>query len=79
MARSVKEIEQEVRSLHITERNQLLRDLIADLDGELEHDIEEVRLQEAQRRYKELQGGLVESVPAEEVIRKARTRLKRES
>lgn len=79
MARSVQEIEQEIRSLRITERNQLLRDLIADMGGESELDVEEVWLQESQRRHQELRDGLVEPVPAAEVIRKARLRLDSES
>lgn len=79
MARSIREIEQEVRALQTAERNQLLRELIADVDGEPEHATKEAWLQEAQRRYKELQSGLVESVPATDVIRKARSRLKNEN
>lgn len=79
MARSIREIEQEVRALQTAERNQLLRELIADVDGESEHGIEEAWLQEAQRRYKELQNGLVEPVPAADVIREARSRLKNEN
>jgi hypothetical protein len=78
MARSVKEIEQEVRSLRVAERNQLLRDLIADIDSKSEREIEQAWLQEARRRYREIQDGLVESVPATAVIQKARARLKNE-
>jgi hypothetical protein len=78
MARSVYEIEQEVRSLQTAERNQLLRDLISDIDGEAEHNIEQAWLEEANRRYKELQNGLVNPVSASEVIRKAKSRLKNE-
>ena len=79
MARSIREIEQEVRALQTAERNQLLRELIADMDGEPEHGIKEAWLQEAQQRYKELQSGLVKPVPATDVIRKARSRLKNEN
>jgi hypothetical protein len=76
MARSVWEIEKELRSLRAEDRNQLLRNLIADIDGEIEHGIEQAWLQEAKRRHKELQDGLVEPVPAAEVIAKAKSRLK---
>lgn len=79
MARSVREIEQEIRSLQAAERNQLLRDLISDIDGESEQNVEQQWLEEAKRRYKELREGLVKPVPAAEVITKARSRLKDES
>jgi hypothetical protein len=78
MTRSVQEIAQEVRLLHRGERNQLLRNLIADMDGEPEHDIDQAWLQEAKRRYEELQNSVVEPVPAAEVIQKAKSRLKNE-
>lgn len=79
MARSVQDIEQEVRSLRIADRNQLLRDLIADIDGGCEHAVEEAWLQEAQRRHQELRDGLVAPVPAAEVIRRAKLRLNSEN
>lgn len=69
---------QELRSLRAVKRNQLLRDLIAGIDGgESAPDIEAMWLQEAQQRYGELRDGTVKSVPVEEVIKKARSRLER--
>ena len=53
MARSIEELESEIRSLSADERMHLLRDLIADLDGAMEADVEKAWLQEAERRYKE--------------------------
>ncbi len=79
MARSVREIEQEIRSLQTAERNQLLRDLISDIDGESEQDVEQQWVEEAKRRYQELREGLVKPVPAAEVVEKAKSRLKNES
>lgn len=80
MARSVQDIQRDVRSLHVSERNQLLRELIADIDdGEPGNGIEELWLREAQRRYEELRNGTVAPVPADEVIRRAKSRLKNES
>lgn len=79
MARSVREIEQEIRSLQAAERNQLLRDLISDIDGESEQDVEQQWVDEANRRYQELRAGLVKSAPAAEVVEKAKSRLKSES
>ncbi len=76
MARSIQEIEQEVRLLGVEDRNRLLRDLIADMDGGSEEDVKQAWSQEAKRRHSELQEGLVEPVLAAEVIRKAKSRVR---
>ena len=77
MAKTIEDIENEIRSLSADDRMHLLRDLIADLDGSMDEDVEKAWLEEAQRRYKELKEGEVELVPAEEVFAQARARLKR--
>ena len=79
MARKVEDIEREIRSLSDDERIRLLRDLVADLDGNPDPEVEKAWLVEAQRRLQELQQGVVEAVPAEEVFKSARDRLKNES
>lgn len=76
MARKVEEIEREIRSLSDDERNHLLRDLVADLDGNPDLEVEKAWLEEAQRRLRELQQGDVEALSAEEVFESARDRLK---
>ena len=77
MARSIHEIEREIRSLRPKEKVALLRALIAGLDDEkVDEDVERAWLEEAQRRRRELEEGLVEAVPAEEVFQRARSRLK---
>lgn len=76
MARTVQEIETEIRELAAADRDRLLRDLVADLDGKPDKEIEEAWLLEAQKRYEELRSGAVKAVPADEVVRKARARLK---
>ena len=77
MAKTVEDIENEIRSLSTDDRMHLLRDLIADLDGPMDKDVEKAWLDEAERRYKELKEGEVELIPAEEVFSQARARLKR--
>lgn len=77
MARTIEDIESEIRTLSADDRMHLLRDLIADLDGGMDEDVEKAWLEEAERRYKELQEEKVELVPAEEVFARARTRLKK--
>ena len=79
MARKVEEIEREIRSLSDDDRRRLLRDLVADLDGNPDPEVEKAWLEEAQRRLQELQQGVIEAVPAEEVFESARDRLKNES
>ena len=77
MAKTIEDIENEIRSLSADDRMHLLRDLIADLDGPMDEDVEKAWIEEAERRYKDLKEGEVELIPAEEVFSKARARLKR--
>jgi hypothetical protein len=76
MARTVQEIEADIRTLAAADRARLLRDLVADLDGEPDPKIEAAWLEAAQKRYEQLKSGNVKAVPVQSVIDKARTRLK---
>jgi hypothetical protein len=76
MALTVEEIETGIRSLEVEDRDRLLRDLVADLDGEEEKEIESLWLKEAERRLEELKSGAVVGIPLDDVLRKARARLK---
>jgi hypothetical protein len=49
MARTVQELEAEIRTLAVADRDRLLRDLVADLDGKSDPKIEASWLEEAQR------------------------------
>ena len=77
MAKTIEDIENEIRSLSVDDRMHLLRDLIADLDGGMDEDVEKAWMEEAERRYKELKEGEVELIPAEEVFTRARAQLKK--
>ncbi|HHH49164.1 MAG TPA: hypothetical protein ENK51_09805 [Gammaproteobacteria bacterium] len=77
MARRVEELEREIRSLSDDERIHLLRDLVADLDGERDPEAERAWLEEVQRRFRDLKEGVVEAVSAEDVFKSARDRLKK--
>lgn len=79
MARSVSEIQREIQSLSAADQVELLRALIEGLDEGVDEDVERVWLEEAQRRHRELLNGTVTATPGEEVIAKARARLKNES
>ena len=75
MAKTIKDIENEIRSLSADDRMHLLRDLIADLDGSMDEDVEKAWLEETERRYKEVKAGEVELIPAKEVFARARAML----
>ena len=77
MAKTIEDIETEIRSLSVDDRMHLLRDLIADLDGGMDKNVEKAWLEEAERRYKELKEGEVELILAEEVFTRARAQLKK--
>ena len=75
MAKTIEDIENEIRSLSVDDRMHLLRDLIADLDGGMDKDVEKAWLEEAERRYKEVKEGNVELIAADEVFARARAKL----
>jgi len=68
MARAVSEIEQEIRTLPDDEKEQLLRALLEELDGAPDASAEQAWLDEIQRRSRELDAGLVETIPADQVF-----------
>ncbi|MGO9513149.1 MAG: addiction module protein [Steroidobacteraceae bacterium] len=77
MARAVSEIEREIRALEPDDQEHLLRALLEELDGPPDIGVEQAWLEEAQRRSRELDAGVVEAISAEEVFAKARADLKR--
>jgi putative addiction module component (TIGR02574 family) len=70
------EIEREALHLSEEERAELAQKLLLSLDTPTEAEIEEDWLVEADRRARELDEGLVEAIPAEEVRRKAMSLLR---
>jgi putative addiction module component (TIGR02574 family) len=77
MSDSVIELERKIRSLSREHRLELIRNLIADLDGPADTDVEQAWLKEAQRRLEQLKQGKVRPVPGEQVFRNLKARLKR--
>ena len=77
MSTDVAEIETKIRSLSLEDKTELIRALIAELDGAADGDVERAWLQEAQRRYREVVEGNVRPVPGERVFENLRARLKR--
>lgn len=76
MARAITEIEAEIRSLSPEAQERLLHVLLEELDGPPDANAETAWLEEVQRRSRELDGGLVETIPAQEVFARLRKRLK---
>ena len=77
MSSVVDEIEAKIRSLKPEEKSELLRALIAELDGPPDPDVEHAWLEAAERRHREILDGKVKPVPGEQVFEKASSRLKR--
>lgn len=73
---NLKQIEDEALHLPKEERAHLIQRLVLSLDSPSEEELRTDWLFEAQHRAKELDSGLVESVPAEDVLKKARALLK---
>jgi hypothetical protein len=77
MATALKEIEAKIRSLKPEERTQLLRSLIAELDGPSETNVERAWLEVAKKRHQEIVERKVKTVSEKQVFEKVRSRLKR--
>jgi len=71
------EIETKIRTLSLEDKTELIRALIAELDGPTDGDVKRAWLQEAQRRYREVVEDKVQPVPGERVFDNLRSRLKR--
>ena len=77
MADDVAEIEAKIRALSAKERAELIRSLIADLDGPEDVGVDQAWLEEAERRHQELLDGKAQGVSGERVFENLRSRLKR--
>ena len=72
----LKQIEDAALHLSEDERAELAQKLLISLDSPSEDEIEEDWLREAKRRAKDLDEGIVQPIPAEEVRRKAQALLR---
>ncbi len=76
MANLARDLESKALKLSRSERARLAQRLISSLDQELDPDSEKLWFREAERRLGELKSGKVAGIPAEKVIRKARSMLR---
>lgn len=77
MTDHVAEIEAKIRTLSHEQEAELIRALLADLDGPEDTGVEQAWLEEAERRHRELLDGKIHGVPEEQVFENLRSRLKR--
>jgi putative addiction module component (TIGR02574 family) len=76
MANAARELESKALKLSRRERARLAQRLISSLDQKADPDTEKLWLAEAERRLGELKSGKVAGIPAEKVIKKARSALR---
>lgn len=75
MAEKIEEIRKEIAELSVEARNELLKELISDLDGAPDPEVEKAWIAECEIRLKELNDGTVQSIPADLVFENARKKL----
>ena len=76
MTKPARELESKALRLPRRERARLAQRLISSLDPNVDADVDKLWLQEAERRLAELKSGKVAGIPAEKVLRKARSALR---
>ena len=76
MASPSDELESKALKLSRRGRARLAQRLISSLDQKVDADAEELWLEEAERRLGELKSGKIAGIPAEKVIKKARSTLR---
>jgi putative addiction module component (TIGR02574 family) len=75
MSSDSREIEKQAQELSATERARLAMALIESLDQGQDEDVEELWLDEAERRLEDYRAGLVEAIPADKVFEKIEKKL----
>ncbi|MDB5903768.1 MAG: putative addiction module component, family [Betaproteobacteria bacterium] len=69
------ELEKQARALSHKEKAALARVLIDELDPACDPGVEQLWLEEARRRYEAYRGGEMRSIPGDEAMARARSRL----
>jgi hypothetical protein len=76
MASTVAEIKSQIRELSLDDKADLIRSIIAELDGPPDPETRRAWLLEAQRRHQEVLNGIVTPVSGDRVFANLRARLK---
>jgi hypothetical protein len=77
MTRTLEEIEHEIFRLKPEQKAALALSIIDNLDTEADEDVEQLWLEEAQRRYEAYLSSESRAIPAKEAFAKARARIRR--
>lgn len=75
MGKSVEVLEREVSQLEMSDKYRLVRNLLADADGDRESDVDDAWLETIKRRRQEILDGKVKTRAASEVMADAYARL----
>lgn len=73
---TVDELIREALALKATERASMAHELLTSLESLSEAEVEQLWVEEALRRGAEIDAGVVETIPADQVIAEARARFK---
>lgn len=76
MASAAQNLESKALKLSRRERARLAQCLISSLDQQVDGDVEKLWVEEAERRLDELKSGKVSGIPADKVIKRARSALR---
>ena len=76
MASAARNLESKALKLSRRERARLAQCLISSLDQQVDGNVEKLWVEEAERRLDELKSGKVAGIPAEKVIKRARSALR---
>lgn len=76
MSTLLEELERQARTLTPREKASLARVLIDELDPTIDAEVEQLWIEEAQRRYDAFLKGELKALPGDEVMQRARDRLK---
>lgn len=77
MSTTFEEMEKQARALSPEEKAELARILIEELDTAVDHNAERLWIEEAERRHEAFLRGEIEARPGDEVMQRARDRLRR--
>jgi putative addiction module component (TIGR02574 family) len=68
MSKPVAQIQRDISSLTLKEKEELLHSLLSELNGPPDHGVEAAWLAEVERREREIDAGAVKCIPANEVF-----------
>ena len=77
MARPLQQLQEEIRALSTTEKEALVRVLLEELEEPADPLIDAAWLEEARRRSREIDDGVVTCIPADEVFRRLEASLRK--